>query len=82
MTETEFIAAATEGESDFSSMPDAMVQSPDEVVDEALQALAARRDAIVITGRTNRMMAQLPRLLSRSRLIRMMSKVGDPEARL
>ncbi|WP_268245000.1 hypothetical protein [Halioglobus japonicus] len=41
MTETEFIAAATEGESDFSSMPDAMVQSPHEVVDEALQALAA-----------------------------------------
>ncbi|QFU77241.1 SDR family NAD(P)-dependent oxidoreductase [Halioglobus maricola] len=82
MTETEFISAATEGESDFSSLPDAMVQSPEEVVSEALQALDRRRDAVVVTGRSNRLLSQLPRLMSRSRLIRLMSKMGDPEDRL
>ena len=78
ITATEFIAKASGGEADGSSLPAAMTQSAAEVVDEALAALKARKKAIVITGRGNRLMAQLPRLLSRHRLIKIMSVLGDP----
>ena len=83
MTETEFLQGATRGESDFDDVPALMVQSAKQVVDEALGALTRRKRAIVVTGRVNRLMVGLmPRLLSRHRLIKALSVMGDPERAL
>ncbi|MBB3048239.1 hypothetical protein FHR99_002513 [Litorivivens lipolytica] len=82
ITRTEFIEQATRGEANGDNLPASLVQSPEAVVKEALVALKKRRHAIVVTGRSNRMMMQLPRLLSRHRLLKVLAKLGDPEAAL
>lgn len=82
ITETEFIHTATGGEADGDNLPAAMSQTATEVVDEALAALRKRRRAIVVPGRVNRLMMQMPRFLSRQRLLRTLAVVGDPEKSL
>ena len=82
MTESEFISTATGGESDGGNLPDAMVQSAQEVVAEALKSLTKRDRAIVITGRVNRAMSLMPRFLSRHRLMKVLAVIGDPERAL
>ena len=80
ITETEFIRAATDGESDGQNLPAALSQTSDEVVGEALVALDKRREPIVVTGRANRVMFSLmPRMMSRFRLLKTMAVMGDPE---
>ncbi|GHD36047.1 hypothetical protein GCM10007053_23900 [Halioglobus pacificus] len=51
-------------------------------MDEAIRALAARKQGIVITGRPNRLLGLLPRVVSRHRLVKLMSVMGDPERAL
>lgn len=82
VTRTEFIATATGGESDGETLPAAFIQTTDDVVKEALTALKKRRKAIVVTGRMNRLMMLMPRLLSRHRLIKVLAVMGDPERAL
>jgi hypothetical protein len=82
VTATEFISTATGGEADGQALPAALTQSTEQVVDEALAALKKRKKAIVITGRINRAMMLLPRLLSRHCMIRMLAVIGDPERML
>jgi uncharacterized protein len=83
ITKTEFISAATGGESDGQTLPAALTQSTHQVVSEALRALDARRKPIVVTGRANRVMvALLPRLLTRFRLLKTLAVMGDPEKAL
>lgn len=79
MTKTEFINQATGGEEDFQTLPAAMVQTTDQVVSEALTALAKRKKAIIVPGRVNRIMMQMPRFLSRHRLLKILAVIGDPE---
>ncbi len=82
VTETEFISTASGGAADGSNLPGAMTQPVAAVVAEALVALRKRRKAIVVTGRVNRAMLWLPRLLSRHRLIKVLAVAGDPERML
>lgn len=83
LTATEFIQTASGGQSDGQNLPAALTQSTSEVVGEALAALRRRRKPIVVTGRPNRMMvALMPRLLSRFRLLKMLAVMGDPERAL
>ena len=56
-----------------------MEQTTAEVVGEALQALAARRKATIVTGRVNRMMMLMPRFLTRHRLLKVLAVIGDPD---
>ncbi|MEM9256386.1 MAG: SDR family NAD(P)-dependent oxidoreductase [Pseudomonadota bacterium] len=80
VTQTGFIAAATGGESDGDTLPAALTQTTEQVVTEALAALGSRRHPIVVTGLANKaMVALLPRLLSRFRLIKTLAVMGDPE---
>lgn len=79
ITETEFIATATGGDADGQNMPAAMIQSTGEVINEALAALDKRKKAIVTTGLVNKLMLLMPRLLTRHRLIKVLSVIGDPE---
>jgi short-subunit dehydrogenase len=78
LTHTGFIMEATKGESDGKNLPALMTQTSQEVVSEALAALDKRGNAIVITGRSNRLMGLLPRFLTRQRLIKVMG-LADPE---
>lgn len=82
ITQTEFIQTATGGESDGQNLPASMTQSSDEVVAEALKALKKRKKAVVVTGRINRAMLQLPRLMSRQGLLKMLAVAGDPKRAL
>lgn len=82
ITQTEFIASATGGEADGQTLPKALTQSPRAVVEEALRALKARKKAIVVTGRINRMMLLMPRILTRHRLLKVLAVIGDPEKAL
>ena len=82
VTRTEFIHTATGGESDGDTLPAAFIQTTEQVVNEALVALAKRRKAIVVTGRLNRLMMLMPRFLSRHRLIKVLAVMGDPERAL
>ncbi len=82
LTRTEFVAQASAGAGDNDSLPAAVTQDVEEVVAEALVALARRKEAIVVTGRANRLMLLLPRLLPRHRLIRLLAVIGDPERAL
>lgn len=83
ITTTEFISTASGGESDGQSLPAALTQTTEEVVAEALRALDKRRRPIVIPGGANRaMVAILPRLLSRFRLLKTLAVMGDPERAL
>lgn len=82
MTESEFISTATGGESTGENLPSAVVQTAEAVVGEAMRALQKRKKAIVISGRVNRWMCQLPRFLTRHRLIRILAVMGDPERAL
>jgi len=82
ITRTEFIHTATGGAADGRKLPGPMVQSSEAVVREALQALQRRKRAVVVTGRANRLMLQLPRLLSRQGLLRLLAVAGDPERSL
>lgn len=82
VTETEFISTATGGESDGQTLPKAMVQPVEEVVAEALKELKKRRQAIVVTGKVNRAMVQMPRFFSRHRLLKILAVMGDPERAL
>jgi hypothetical protein len=53
------------------------------VVTEALAALDQRSKAIVVTGGINRLMlALMPRMLSRHRLLKVLAVIGDPERAL
>jgi short-subunit dehydrogenase len=79
ITETEFIESATGGEADGQTLPKALTQTTAEVVAEALQALAARKKAIVVTGWANRMMMLMPRFLTRHRLLKVLAVIGDPD---
>lgn len=79
VTQTDFIKTATGGESDGENLPSALTQTSKEVVDEALAALRNRKKAIIVTGRINRMMLLLPRLLTRHRLIKTLAVIGDPD---
>tara|TARA_R110002049_G_scaffold133139_1_gene292558 strand:+ start:6397 stop:7161 length:765 start_codon:yes stop_codon:yes gene_type:complete len=82
VTATEFISTASGGASDGANLPSALTQSAEEVVAEALDALSRRSKAIVVTGRANRALLWMPRLLSRHRLIRTLAVAGDPERML
>lgn len=83
VTETEFIATATGGDADGQTLPDALIQSTEAVVSEALRALEKRRQPIIVTGAINRwMVALMPRLLSRFRLLKTLAVMGDPERAL
>ena len=82
VTQTEFIETASGGDSDGQTLPAALIQSTEEVVTEALQALAARKKAIVVTGWINRMMLLMPRLLTRHRLLKVLAVIGDPDKAL
>lgn len=79
ITQTEFIAGATGGDADGQTLPKALIQTTDEVVGEALRALAARKKAIVVTGWVNRMMLLMPRFLTRHRLLKILAVIGDPD---
>lgn len=81
LTESEFINTASGGESDGQSMA-ALTQTTPDMVSEALRALKKRNKAIVITGRVNRWMNLMPRLMSRHRLIKVLAVIGDPEKAL
>lgn len=78
VTGTEFISTATAGAADGGNLPQGITQTAEAVVQEALAALAKRRKAIVVTGRANRAMMQLPRVLSRHWLVKLMAIAGDP----
>jgi len=83
VTRTEFISTATGGEADGDTIPDALVQTSDEVVQEALRALDQRKKPWVVTGGVNRFMAAVfPRVLSRHRLLKVLAVMGDPERAL
>lgn len=82
VTQTEFISAATGGDADGQTLPDALIQSTGDVVTEALVALAKRNKAIVVTGWINRMMMLMPRFLTRHRLIKVLAVIGDPDRAL
>lgn len=82
LTQTEFISAATGGDADGQTLPDALIQSTEEVVTEALTALHKRKKSIVITGWINRMMMLIPRILTRHRLIKVLAVIGDPDRAL
>lgn len=82
ITQTEFIQTATGGESDGQNLPAAMTQSSDDVVSEALKALKKRKKAVVVTGRVNRAMLQIPRMMSRQGLLKMLAVAGDPKRAL
>jgi len=79
VTTSEFISTATGGESNGENLPSVLVQTSEQVVTQALQALSQRKKAIVVTGWINRLMLLMPRLLSRHRLIKALSIIGDPE---
>ena len=79
ITDTEFIESATGGDKDGQALPRALIQSTDEVVAEALRALAAREKAIIVTGWVNRIMMLMPRLLTRHRLLKVLAVIGDPD---
>lgn len=82
VTKTEFISGATGGESDGNTLPESMMQSSEEVVLEALQALKKRKKAIVVPGAPNRALMQMPRFLTRHRLLKVLAVMGDPERAL
>jgi len=83
VTQTEFISRATGGESDGQTLPAALTQTTEQVVSEALRALDSRRKPIIVTGRINRLMvALMPRLMSRFRLLKTLAIMGDPERAL
>lgn len=79
VTQTEFIQNATGGEADGQTLPKVLIQTTKEVVNEALQALSARKKAIIVTGWINRMMMLMPRLLTRHRLLKVLAVIGDPD---
>jgi short-subunit dehydrogenase len=82
VTETEFISTASGGAADGGNLPSALTQTVEAVVTEALVALEKRGKAIVVTGRANRAMMWLPRMLSRHRLIKILAVAGDPKRML
>lgn len=83
VTRTEFIATASGGEADEEALPSLMLQDAEEVVADALRALDERKRPLVVTGWANRMMlALLPRVLSRFRLLRLLARAGDPSRAL
>lgn len=82
ITTTEFIAGASGGAADGQTLPAWLIQTPEQVVAEAMTALGRRRKAIVVTGRANRLMLLLPRLLTRHRLLKVLAVLGDPERAL
>jgi short-subunit dehydrogenase len=83
VTQTEFISGASGGEADGQTLPAALIQTTEEVVTEALAALDQRSKAIVVTGWINRLMlALMPRMLSRHRLLKVLAVIGDPERAL
>ncbi len=83
ITRTEFISRATAGEADGQSLPAALTQSTEQVVSEALKALDKRNKPLVTTGWVNRaMVAVMPRVMSRFRLLRVLAVMGDPERML
>lgn len=82
VTETEFISGATDGESDGQTLPPALIQTTGEVVDQALAALDKRKKAIVVTGWVNKLMLQMPRFLTRHRLLKVLAVIGDPDRAL
>ena len=79
LTQTEFISSATGGDNDDDNLPAMMIQTATEVVDEAMLALSKRKKSIIVTGRANRMMLWMNRLLSRHRLVKVLGFIGDPE---
>ncbi len=82
VTQTEFISGATDGESDGQTLPPALIQTTEEVVTQALLALDKRKKAIVVTGWINKLMLQMPRFLTRHRLIKVLAVIGDPDRAL
>ncbi|MEM8496801.1 MAG: SDR family NAD(P)-dependent oxidoreductase [Pseudomonadota bacterium] len=82
VTETGFISGATDGESDGQTLPPALIQTTEEVVAQALVALDKRKKAIVVTGWINKLMLQMPRFLTRHRLLKVLSVIGDPDRAL
>lgn len=82
VTQTEFIESASGGESDGQTLPAVLIQSTEAVVTEALQALADRKKAIIVTGWINRILLLMPRLLTRHRLLKVLAVIGDPERAL
>ena len=83
ITTTDFVSTASGGESDGQTLPAALTQTTEQVVIEALRALDKRRRPIIVTGAANRaMVALLPRLLSRFRLLQTLAVMGDPEKAL
>jgi len=82
ITSTEFIYTATDGKADGRNLPRLLVQTGEEVVAEALRALRRRKKAVIVTGRVNRAMLQIPRFLSRHALLKLLAVAGSPERAL
>jgi uncharacterized protein len=57
-------------------VPESMAQTPDQVVDTALKALAARKNPTVISGMTNQIFASFARALPRKSTVSLMGKMG------
>ncbi len=55
--------------------PKTILQTPEQVVDVAMRALAARSKPTVVSGLRNQMMARLPRLLPRKLVVAMMGRI-------
>jgi short-subunit dehydrogenase len=56
--------------------PRVLMQTADEVADEALHALEARREPVVVTGRMNRALALGLRTVSRRRAVSLAARLG------
>lgn len=83
VTESEFIQVASGGNSDGNEIPGLFIQRVEDMVSEAMSALKKRKKAIVIAGRVNRIMTRLmPSIMSRHRLLKVLSVMGDPEKAL
>ena len=56
--------------------PGGMTQSPEQVVEEAIYALRARRVPTLVTGWRNRAMIFMTRLLSRRKVVSLLGRRG------
>ena len=79
LTHTEFVATATDGQSEAGHVPDFFFQSSEEVVRTAVRELHRRKKPVVVTGWINKIMMLMPRFLTRYRLIRVLTVMAEPE---
>jgi short-subunit dehydrogenase len=73
ITETDF--HKNSGGSESNNPPDALAQTPEEVVKETLTALKKRKEPTIITGAKHRAMIFAGKLLSRKHIVAMMGEI-------